>query len=364
VIKVHLKYQLLLVLLLLFINQYAQEEYQPFGVKETFHYGFIAPHRPIVNEIVEGHTKAYEISFFKQTSGKKQWQQLYNYPKLGISLIYLDLANPEELGNSFGFYPYLSFLITDQKISWEMKFGYGIGYIEKAFDKKDNYKNLAIGSSLNALININSQLRVRLMEGLNTSFGLSILHFSNGSFKRPNLGINILSLNLGVAYSFGKTQDQFQNEITERERRWVKNASFAIGVKEIAPIEGPKYFVSSYSFNLMNTRSNKSSFGVGADVFYNSSLTHLIAQDSNQTQTSWDNFRGGVVLIYSLDFGKFSTLFQMGGYVLAKEKSSGMIYHRVQTRYAINDQLFFNLGLKTHYVVADFIEIGLGYRFK
>ena len=363
-IKLHLKYCLLTFFLLFFITQYAQKESQPFGVKKTFHYGFIAPHRSVVNEIIEGHTKAYELSFFKQTSSNKQWQQLYNYPKLGFSFIYLDLANPQQLGSSFGFFPYLSFLIVDKKIDWEMKFGYGIGYIEKPFDKTTNYKNLAIGSSFNALININSQLKLRLTEGINTSLGFSILHFSNGSFKRPNLGINILSFNLGLAYCFGKTQEQIQNEIIERKRKWVKDLYVGVGVKEIAPIEGPKYFVSSYSFNMMKIRSNKSAFGVGADLFYNSSLTHLVDLDTTKRQSNVDNFRGGVTFIYSLDFGKFSTLFQMGGYVFAKEKSSGSVYHRIQTRYAINNQLFFNLGLKTHYVVADLVELGIGYRFQ
>ncbi|MCO6501126.1 MAG: acyloxyacyl hydrolase [Vicingus serpentipes] len=363
-IKIQLKYQLLILLFLLFINQYAQKEQRPFGIKETFHYGFIAPHRPIVNELLEGHTKAYELSFYKNTLGKKQWQQLYNYPTVGLSLIYLDLANPAQLGKSFGCFPYLSFLVTDKKISWEIKFGAGVGYIEKPFDKTTNYKNLAIGSSMNGLININSQWTTRLTDDVNTSLGVSVIHFSNGSFKRPNLGINIFSLNLGVAYHFGKPQEQHTQEMVDRERSWSKNFSIAVGLKEIPPVEGPKYFVSTYSFNLIKTRSNKSSFGAGLDVFYNTSLTHLIAQDSTKKQSSMDNFRGGITLIYSLDFGQFSTLFQMGGYLFAKEKSSGVIYHRVQTRYAINDQLFFNLGLKTHYVVADFVEVGLGYRFK
>ncbi len=52
-------------------KQGSNPSYLPFGIKATFHHGAILPHRKDVNEIVEGHTQAYELSFNKSTSGKK-----------------------------------------------------------------------------------------------------------------------------------------------------------------------------------------------------------------------------------------------------------------------------------------------------
>jgi hypothetical protein len=364
VLKLNHKYQLFFCFVLFFINLSAQKEYKPFGVKGTFHNGFIAPHRSVVNEIIEGQTKVFELSVYKYTSGEKQWQRLYNYPKIGISLLYFDLANTNQLGNSLGITPYFSFFVTNKKIAWEVKFGAGIGYIEKPFDRVNNYKNLAIGSSFNALISANSQLSIQLNNKLSTSLGLSIIHFSNGAFTMPNLGINILSLNMGMAYRFGENKTQFDVKIEERERTWSKNVTLGFGLKEILPVEGPKYFTTTTSFNFMKVRSNKSTFGVGLDLFYNSSLTQLIAQDTSKTQTNFDNFRGGLTVIYSLDFGKFSTLLQLGGYFFAKEKKKGLIYNRLTTRYHLNDKVFINLGLKTHIAVADFVEVGVGYKIK
>lgn len=361
-IKVHPNFRLLIPLLFLFVKGFTQEVHSV-SLKGTFHTGAILPHRKEVNEIVEGKTQGYEFSFYKSTVGKKQWQQLYNYPKLGLSAIAINLGNERELGMGYGFFPFIEIPINQRKINWRLKVGYGIGYIEKPFDRATNYKNIAIGSHYNALIYANMLWSVKLTNRLNTSAGLSIIHFSNGSFSRPNLGINIVSLNTGVSYSFGNLAEKIENIIEERSHQWTKKVMIGLGAKEIPPVEGPKYFVSTYSFNLIKTRAQKSSYGFGADLFYNTSLSDLIAQDSTNSISGLDNFRLGLAGIYSFDFGKISLLIEVGGYVFSKYKENGIIYNKISSRFNVNDRLFLSLGVRTHIVVADFAEFGIGYNF-
>lgn len=364
-IKIHHKYGLLFFFLLVFIKGFTQESVPSFGLKETFHFGSILPHRSEVNEIIEGHSFAYELSFYKATTGKKEWQQLYKYPKVGISVLYMDLGNKKEIGSGFGVFPFIEIPLNQQKINWRLKMGYGLGYIEKPFDKTTNYKNIAIGSHFNALIYANMLWSVKITEGFDISSGLSIIHYSNSSFARPNLGINIASVNAGLTYSFGAKNELITNKIEDRPRNWKKQLMVGFGLKEIPPVEGPKYFVNTYSFNMLKARSNKSSFGFGADLFYNSSLSDLIiVEDPTATQTSLDNFRAGLVGIYGFDFGKISLYIEMGGYLFNKYTELGSIYNRLTTRFYVTDKLFLNAGLKTHFVVADFAEVGIGYNFK
>jgi hypothetical protein len=345
------------------VKGFTQEEHSV-SLKGTFHTGAILPHRKEVNEIVEGKTQAYEFSFYKSTVGKKQWQQLYNYPKVGVSALAINLGNERELGMGFGVFPFIEIPINQRKINWRLKMGYGIGYIEKPFDKATNFKNIAIGSHYNALIYANMLWSIKLGKRVNTSAGLSIIHFSNGSFSRPNLGINIFSLNTGVSYNFGNLNVRVLSDIEERPHKWSKKIMIGFGVKEIPPVEGPKYFVSTYSFNLIKTRAQKSSYGFGADLIYNTSLSELIAQDSTNSSSGLDNFRLGLAGIYSFDFGKISLLIEVGGYIFSRYKKNGTIYNKIGTRFNLSDRLFLNLGVRTHIVVADFVEIGIGYKFK
>ncbi len=337
--------------------------YSPFGIKATFHHGAILPHRSEVNEVIEGHTQAYELSFNKSTSGKRKWQQLYSYPKGGVSLLAIDLGNEKELGMGFGLFPFIELPLNQGKIHWRFKVGYGLSYIQKPFNRETNNKNVAIGSYVNAIIYANVLADIKLTEAFNASLGTSLIHFSNGSFERPNLGINILSLNTGLTYSFGEKRPRVSTKFEERPHKWTKKMIIGVGLKEIPPVDGKKYVVSTYSFNFIKTRAEKSSFGFGADLFYNTSLTDLIARDSTSTSNGLNNFRLGLIGMYSFDFGKFSVFVGVGGYMVSTYKGNGLIYNRLGTRFKVNDKLFLRLAMKTHIVVADFVEFGVGYNF-
>jgi hypothetical protein len=344
-------------------NQVLRKNFYSNAIKTTFHRGAILPHRSEVTEVIENSVQSIELSYSKTTFGKKTWQQTYSYPKVGVSALAIDLGNPKVLGSGFGVFPFIELPLNHAKINWSFKIGYGLGYIQKPFDREKNYKNVAIGSPINALIYANMLGDIKISSALNTSLGLSLIHFSNGSFARPNLGINILSVNLGASYSFGKKEPLIVSKLDKRDHLWSKKFMFGFGLKEIPPAGGPKYWVSSYSFNMMKIRAEKSSFGFGADVFYNSSLSDLLLRNSSATSSSIDNFRLGLLAMYSFDFGKVSVSVGMGGYVISNYKGNGSIYNKLETRYAVNEKIFLRLAMKTHIVVADFIETGLGYNF-
>lgn len=358
--KVAFKYPLFLGFILYCLAVSSQQTTAQFGIEQTVHYGSILPHRPLVNEVIEGHSFIYELSFYKNTTGEKQWQQTFNYPKIGISAMLINLGNEKELGDAYGVFPYIQFPLSSKKIRWELRFGYGLGFIEKPFNRETNFKNIVIGSKYNALINFNSVWTTKLSEELGLSGGISIVHFSNGSFARPNLGLNVFSLNVGVAYNFGKDKEILAQAIEPREKKWEKLIVFNTGIKEIPPVEGPKYMVYTTSFNLKKPFSDKSSYGFSADLFYNTSLEQLIADEENKSTSNSDNVRAGLAVFYSLDVGKISYMVQMGGYLRTAYKGDGFVYHRITTRYYLKKHVFFNLGLTSHWAVADFIETGLG----
>jgi hypothetical protein len=380
VIKIHHKYYLIVGFLFLFVKGFSQYSVfneasignqKPedslnsfsFGVKGTFHQGAIFPHRKEVNEIVEGHTNGVEISFVKATTGKKRWQQLYHLPQVGISALAINLGNPNELGFGYGLFPFLELPITQGKINWNIKMGYGLGVIEQPFHKKENYKNVAIGSHVNAIIYFNSMLDLKLFKELTFSAGASLIHYSNGSSAQPNLGINIISLTSGMNYTFGKKEVEVREVGSARVLTWNNLVTSGLAMKEVAPIDGPPYWVSTLSFNRMKSRTEKSSFGFSADLFYNSSLSALIDRDSSVSSTDLDNFRVGIIGLYSFDVGEFSVLLGAGAYLYSNYKGNGVIYNKLETRYWVSDQLFFRFGVKTHLAAADFVEYGVGYKF-
>ena len=75
--------------------------------------------------------------------------------------------------------------------------------------------------------------------------------------------------------------------------------------------------------------------------------------------------RISINLSYELKMGRISYVFQPGFYLKNAYVKTGMISNRIGLRYQINDRLLAAVTIKAHWIsVADFIEWGIGYRWK
>ncbi len=337
----------------------------------TYHYGWVMPHHPYMAILNQGHTQAVELTFGRQSTGTAHWQKAYNFPDFGLSIMAFDLANPTMLGNGFSAFPYLDFpLIKSAKkqpfIQWRLKFGYGVGYLTKIFDRENNYKNIAIGSHFNAFIHLNSHILVAVTPRWRLSAGISFSHFSNGAFKTPNLGINIPSGNLGIIYyphyssqkNTSALPDSLDNELKSFENLLIISG----GLKEITPYYGPKYGVFNIRYAKIYHHTVKSTFGLGTEINYNQANAVLYQRvyDKSDALSPW---QAGISAQYYLMLGKTRLFFYFGTYLFNRYRELSMFYHRIGGIHQIYKHWYFNLSLRTHFAVADNIEWGIAYQW-
>lgn len=346
-----------------------------FIISGKMHYGFLWAHHTKMDYLVKGHVPAFEISLGKQTSGNQFWEQLYNYPAIGVSFLHFNLANPDNLGNANGVLGYVNFpLIRKKKFMWSYRFGTGIGVVDKPFDRITNYKNSAIGSQLNILITLLTETKWTLSKNLSLSTGIGLTHFSNGAFKTPNLGINLPTVNIGASWHpstslRGEPHANFKRDTLPKIGKEIEYSLIAaFGIKEIDPVGGSKYAVYTLSGNITKAVSMKRKLGIGLDIFYDRSNIKRYQPDSsgNNVLTGKESefIRPGIHFAHELVISKLTAITQMGVYFYTKLKGDGYIYHRFALRYILSEHIFVNLSLKTHWAKADFIEWGLGYKVK
>ena len=159
---------------------------------------------------------------------------------------------------------------------------------------------------------------------------------------------------------------QIDKEVDSFTRRWQTSVSLVNGWKEISPPNGKKYPSFTLSGLQEYQATYKSSFGLGMDVMYNSSLKKLMERfdTDNSGVSSSDVFQLGAAFTYGLHFDRVVLRIQQGVYLRSKWKSDGSLYHRVMLRYAFNSHWQMHLGLKTHFATADHGELGLVYTLK
>lgn len=335
-----------------------------YAISALYHYGFIIAHRSSVLELQKDHIKAIELNVIRQTLGERSWHEAYHYPEIGLKSYYMDLGNREQLGRAFALIPCLDFNFSNNPdLSFHFNFGIGLGYIEKPFDAKKNFKNIAIGSRLNAAIHLSAGWQQKVFSQTYVQAGLAFNHFSNGSATVPNLGINLPSAYAGFRYYIEPSVSVMPSSAKTFKKEFRNTVYVAGAYKQVYPVNGPGYFAFILSAARVKRLSMKSAFGAGADVHYDQSILYKLETDEQPDVPAIKAMRAGLNLSYELLFSDFSLMFQTGVYAYTKLPSEGRYYNRLGMRYEFYENFFACLNLKTHFAKADFFEVGIGKRF-
>ncbi len=298
---------------------------------------------------------------------------MYDYPIIGIAYWYSALGTSEALGDAHAVYPYINFPLTrNARARLFFRGGVGLGYLTKHFDRLENYKNIAIGSGINAAVSMAIQLRMKIISRLYVTGSLSLNHFSNGSMKTPNYGINILAINAGAVYMLNK-ENPFQKSKLMPElypyefdgkKFFQVQVGAGVGYKNMDAELGGRYGVFAMYANVLKQVSFKSRVGIGLDLSYDGTDVVLYEKGSEEPlDGKWRAMKTGGTFAWELMISKVSLVFNLGGYFSGKYKSEGGIYEKLAIWYYFNPNLYSSLTLKAHYARADYITLGIGYNF-
>jgi len=330
------------------------------------HYGFIMPlYTSSMNILIQGHVPAVELDYINKPACQNNWLGYYHCPETGIALFSAYLANPAQLGNMYGVYPFVNLhLKRSFKEGLYLRVGMGLGYMPVRFDPLTNHKNDVIGSHINGLMNMRLDYHFYLSDKTRLEAGIGVTHCSNGAFQTPDLGINIITASTGLSYCIGGTKKSAEISYadTTKTKKIESDFIIAAALSEIEPPGGQKYPDVTLSYIRFRKLSRKSKLGLGADIFYNQANIPRLKTDSIFLKNSLAVTQFGLKAAYELTLGNLSLPLEMGSYLYTKYTGNGYIYNRLGIRYYAGKHFIANLTLLTHYVKADFIEWGVGYR--
>lgn len=344
-----------------------QEGRQPFSIDFHYYYGTFLRHNKNVGHLVKDHPIGFIASYNHQTFGDKYWQQAYNYPDWGISFLAQDFKR-EELGQNYGLYGHFNFYFLDRKLSFRI--AEGIAYNTNPFDMDSNFKNISYGSHLLASTYLLVQYHhVNLWKGLGVHGGLSFVHHSNGSFKAPNSGTNILGFTVGVNYEMPRETEMIY-KTDERREDFSERIKFNLVVRG-GVNEGDYFNLGQHPFYVftafVDKRLNyKSTLQLGVEYFISEFLKKEIEYVSlsfpGRVEADTDYKRAAVMAGHEFRIGEFAIPTQIGYYFYWPYEYESRLYTRMGVKYYLNDRLFVVGAVKTHAANAENIEFGIGVR--
>jgi len=319
--------------------------------------GALVVHRQTMESLYDGYQNGYHVVYHANLD-PRQVQGRENFA-FRADFFHTDLSNDAELGKAVGAAFGIRKMLGFGKLKPHYFLTAGLGYLSKTFHKDNNYKNIAIGSKLNAAIRVGGGLLWNPIERLGVNAGLQVLHFSNGSVKIPNKGLNFIGYHLGVHYRLREGRNYGYSTDIEPGPLGFRIMYFA-GAKETIPFGGKTYMTHSFGMDRI-WEKEKIVWSTGLDLFYNRSLiaegkARDVEVDNSELQRLGFHVGGEPV------FGKFRMVLQLGLYFKDDLNFNGIMYHRLGWVYQTN-VLDFHLGLKSHFAKADHLEIGISKRW-
>lgn len=343
-------------------------------IEARAYYGFTMAHH-LEMQIFQEHYPAFEFSIFKATYGKTRWEYMYNYPFVGLSYWYSGLGETPWLGSAHAVFPYVNFpLVKGDVFTFSFRLGVGLGYLTKPYHPTENHKNIAIGSHINGAVNLMFETRWRLGPKWMVAGGIALTHFSNGTVKTPNYGMNMPALTLALSYRLTRENPYLRSKLYPKlepfefdgKRRIFFDISVGGAVKDMQSQlgVGNRFGVVTIFGNAMKSIGYKSKLGLGLDLSYDGSDIVILEQRGKVPEGFFRVMKSGVTVAYELSFANAAIMMNAGMYLGGQEKSDGDIYEKLAFRYSFTEKIFASLMLKAHYARADFVALTIGYKFE
>ncbi|MFD1871941.1 acyloxyacyl hydrolase [Hymenobacter bucti] len=323
---------------------------------------FILNHTRAISHLVASHPTGFELNAQRQTTGAAAWHGWYKYPKVGLALVYYDYHNPT-LGQSYAATLYISKpFVRTRRHDLSFRLGTGLAWFTNPFDLQANRKNTIVSSALNATMQLRLEYDYALSPHLGVLVGVALNHYSNGATTKPNFGINLPSVVLGLNYHQQRpapTVPYLAPTPADVGRNFLL-LSTSLGYKQLELGTYTKYAVSSATVAAGRRVSRKSNLLVGVEGFYDRSLLAAQKDTARNQEALVDVKKAGIFLGHELLFGRLAFGAYLGFYVYNPYKSNSFFYERLGLKYQFTDVLFGAVDLKVHGGTADVIEFKVG----
>lgn len=357
-----------------YLSVTAQKEHH-YSLQLEHFYGSILKHKASISHLAISHPQAVSISYNKKTTAKDSILTAYNYPDYGLTFTYQDYKN-EILGKSYGLQFHYNFYFGNRAKNnlFYLKLAQGVAYVTKPFNLENNNKNVAIGSHINANTSIGFNYKHKnIVNGLDGTIGVYVMHFSNGSTKPPNAGLNLISVSTGLTYNFDN-----KYPIDYSINHTVKNIKKKEPIRYNFQVSGgvnssdnllnrqfPYYIITAYADKRLNT---KSTIQLGSEVFFSKFLKEVIKYNAiafpekvGETGNA-DYKRVSLLVGHELAINKFSIITQLGYYVYYPYKYETRYYERLGVKRYFGNKVFATLSIKAHIFAAESLDLGIGIR--
>lgn len=321
--------------------------------------GFLAAHHDDMQAMgshVVGFEAGREWRMDKDGALAKSQKQ----PFAGIGLNHIRLFNDisGNVSSLFGYYD--AGFYGDEKTSYRFRLTTGVGLLSRQWDVYTNPKNRAIGSRFNGMMQAAIYVQTILSPRKQAQLGLSLIHYSNGNFGQPNLGINMPCLFIGIKQFDGNNRF-YHPRYPENPNTVEWQPSLRFGKKQMSMDDPRNIFNYLAELKLLYPHKPHRFWTAAITGFYDRTYVYTKFQplpESTADKITEIAISGG----HEYRVGKVGVIADMGFYLYRPDNTKRRYYQALGVKYYASSKLSAMVRMRTHLSMADYLEWGVAYR--
>jgi hypothetical protein len=309
--------------------------------------------------------KALDLRLGFRNTKNNLYNRIYRYPTYGFGLYTATFKN-NYIGKPNAVYAYADLPFTKTFLNGKLRYSYfaafGLAFNFKPYDPDSNPVNLFIGSYRNGYVHTGFSMRYAITPWMDLDAAFGLKHFSNGSIKKPNSGLNFIPFSIGLKSTLNRAyfEKADLSDIPEYISNHHVNLWTSVGAKNYE-IGGDIYLKWGFSANYLRQTGYKLRYGLGLDMFFanNGSLPGNWEKNGFMDKASFALVASGEWVLKK----NFSIPLGIGVYIHRNKFNDepSFYYERIGVRYRFSKQMFAGITLKAHGFKADIFEWTVGY---
>jgi hypothetical protein len=359
-----LKYIVYTIILIVFCcKTHAQK---PFDIGVLQDYGFLIKHSVKVGHL-QTRPIATTLYFNKYHLGNETWIKKFHHPKTSFALTYFDFQNPV-IGKTVALTSNFLFpLYIKNKNHIELKMGTGVVYSTNPFDIQNNFTNNVLSNRWSCVMQMGLFYNYAIDKHWQIKTALQLTHYSNGAYKLPNAGVNVMTASIGTSYTFYPENIIYAPKMDiDFSKKWYLQIALSGSLIEAEVNQPYKHKVINVGIYTGRDLSQTHRLLGGVDISWNDGIKYQIEKKYTDSSSKPDYRRVSIVIGDEINFGKMSFNIHFGTYLYKKfENIADMpVYQRYGLKYYWHKNIWTGVSLKTHLATAESIELTLGGNFR
>jgi hypothetical protein len=334
------------------------------SLSAKFGYSSIWTGRGSLQQYTNDHPWSVQLDWGITKNTEHSWNYCNCYSENGVSLGYINFANPQQLGRALTFSVFAQpYLVFRERFQLSLRGSAGLAFLNKVYDSVANKdaiffstnRSYALALGLNAHWQLSAHWKVNATAQFN--------HISNGGRKDPNEGMNFPGAVLGISYLFNAQSLERRKKEPFTEKPFLLVVHGFGGVRTAwADANWPdeQRVVVGTNVGIIKRLGRIIGIGAGGEYYYDGINAVYQQRTGQNLQTSV----AGVSIQNYIFYGKLLFGQQFAWYVTSNTGYQKNIYQRYLLEYEVKRNWYAGVSLKAHGDHSDYMAVSVGYFFK